>query len=49
MLVERERPAHQARGVDRGCPLGTAVVRPMWHVSGTTGPRSDAAERPNET
>jgi hypothetical protein len=31
------RPAHHRRGVDRGCPLDTGVVRPMWHASGTAG------------
>jgi hypothetical protein len=24
-------------GVDRDCPLGTVLVRPMWHASGTAG------------
>ena len=24
-------------GSDRGCPLGTGVVRPMWHAGGTNG------------
>jgi hypothetical protein len=37
MLLERRQPAHQGRGVDRGCPLCTAVVRLMWHVDGTAG------------
>jgi hypothetical protein len=38
------RPAHGWRRSDRGCPLGTGLVRLMWHANGTTdegkGPRS---------
>src|SRR5215218_10658161 len=38
------RPAREGRGVDRGCPLGTALVRLVWHACGTAsegkGPRS---------
>jgi hypothetical protein len=29
------RTAHQGRQVDRGCPLDTVIVCPMWHASGT--------------
>jgi hypothetical protein len=39
------RPAHRWRVVDRGCPLGTVVVRPFWHAAGTNG-RPRAARRP---
>jgi hypothetical protein len=28
-------PAQQGRGVDRGCPLSTALVRLIWHAGGT--------------
>jgi hypothetical protein len=34
----RRLPAHWWRGSDRGCPLGTEVVRPMWHAGGTVRP-----------
>jgi hypothetical protein len=30
------RPGYGASEVDRGCPLGTGVVRLMWHAGGTT-------------
>ena len=29
------RPDYGASEIDRGCPLGTGVVRPIWHASGT--------------
>jgi hypothetical protein len=36
------RPGHVS---DRGCPVGSGIVRPMWHAAGTTEgkerPRSD--------
>jgi hypothetical protein len=35
LLVRRGRPARRWRRCDRGCPLGTGVVRPMWHEGGT--------------
>ena len=28
-------PVHRPSGGDRGCPLGTGIVRPMWHAGGT--------------
>ena len=37
MLVERRWPAHGRGDSDRGCPLGTALDRPMWHANGTAG------------
>jgi hypothetical protein len=37
MQQEREAPAQRSDGSDRGCPLGTGVVRPMWHAAGTNG------------
>ena len=40
------RPAHQGRGVDRGCPLDTGIVRLIWHTSGTAdGERSSGVGR----
>jgi hypothetical protein len=33
----RRRSAHGCCESDRGCPLGTVRVRPMWHASGTAG------------
>ena len=35
MLEEREAPGQRPRESDRGCPLGTVIDPPMWHVSGT--------------
>jgi hypothetical protein len=35
---KRDRwPAYRWGGVDRGCPLGTGIVRPVWHANGTDG------------
>jgi hypothetical protein len=34
-LLEGRRPAHRWGERDRSCPLGTGLVLPMWHVSGT--------------
>jgi len=43
-------PVHRRRGVDRGCPLGTGVVRPMWHAGGTAAddetPSASGEHRP---
>jgi hypothetical protein len=40
-------PAHGRYGTDRGCPLGTGVVRPMWHANGAVLPaRLLASSRP---
>jgi hypothetical protein len=36
------RPAHRWSRSNRGCPLGTGLVRPMWHASGT-GARTNSA------
>jgi hypothetical protein len=36
-LAARETPAQRPDDSDRGCPLGTARDRPMWHASGTAG------------
>jgi hypothetical protein len=36
-LVERETPAQRPGESDRGCPLGTVLVPPLWHASGTAG------------
>jgi hypothetical protein len=38
MLAERSRPAYGWHGTDCGCPLGTVVVRPVWHANGTLLP-----------
>jgi hypothetical protein len=43
------RPAQRSGARDRGCPLDTRVGRPMWHASGTAGPREpyrQPAEQP---
>jgi hypothetical protein len=40
-LLEGETASSSAEDSDRGCPLGTGVVRPVWHANGMTG-----AERP---
>jgi hypothetical protein len=37
MLAERRLPAHGRRESDRGCPLGTVRIRPIWHAGGTAG------------
>jgi hypothetical protein len=34
-FIQRGTATHQGRGVDRGYPLGTGIVRPMWHTNGT--------------
>jgi hypothetical protein len=34
MLLEREAPGRRQVASDRGCPLGTGFVRPMWHEGG---------------
>jgi hypothetical protein len=47
-LVERTWPAGGRGDSDRGCPLGTGVVRPMWHAGGTAaeeGLRLELARR----
>jgi hypothetical protein len=31
------RPAQPSSGSDRGCPLSTVVVPPIWHANGTAG------------
>jgi hypothetical protein len=48
-LVERTWPAGGRGDSDRGCPLGTALDRPMWHASGTAGeddPGSNVVDAP---
>ena len=35
MLLDREAASLLVGELDRGCPLGTGLVRPMWHVGGT--------------
>jgi hypothetical protein len=45
-LQEGVRARSSVSDSDRGCPLGTGVVRPMWHAGGTAGEekiRADAA------
>ena len=37
MLVEGETTSSSAGDSDRGCPLDTGIVRPMWHACGTDG------------
>ena len=34
-LLDGRSPAHRWSKSDRGCPLGTGLVRPMWHADGT--------------
>jgi hypothetical protein len=46
MLLERGWPAHQGGGVDRGCPLGTGLVRLMWHAGGTASEGKRVRGRP---
>src|SRR4029453_14257307 len=35
--LEGRPPGYRVREDDRGCPLDTGVVRPMWHAGGTAG------------
>jgi hypothetical protein len=39
------RPGHGRHAVDRGYPLGTGIVRPMWHAAGTNGTPWGAGRR----
>jgi hypothetical protein len=36
-LLQRETPAQRPGESDRGCPLGTEFVPPLWHAGGTAG------------
>jgi hypothetical protein len=41
MLAEWRRSAHGSRKSDRGCPLGTGLVHPIWYAGGTADEASD--------